>query len=87
MTTRLHLAGLGVEAAELPAVPSIGSYLRSGGRLWRVAAVVFEGADVEVYASVVSDALAADLQRQWAAWCDPAMASDPGPDQHVTLGA
>ncbi len=48
----LHFRGAGSDRRRLPAVPVVGSYIfgpGADGRLWRVEAVVLDGAAVEVY--------------------------------------
>jgi hypothetical protein len=63
----VHYRGEPVEALALPAVPAVGSYLRHGGALWSVVAVVVEAVP-EVYAVRVGDCRAAELTEAWQRW-------------------
>ena len=68
---QIHFRGQGTEARQSAALPAVGSYLRHGGGLWRVAAVAM-GERVDVYAVAVGEALANELTEAWAAWGEPA---------------
>ncbi len=70
----LHFRGAGSDRRRLPAVPVVGSYIfgpGADGRLWRVEAVVLDGAAVVVYCAQESAMLAAELTATWATWGRP----------------
>jgi hypothetical protein len=76
----IHFRGRESERRTLPTVPAVGSYITAGGALWRVDAVVYDEAGLQVYALEVSEQLAKELTTAWAAWKE----SPTGKDEVLT---
>ncbi len=69
----IHYRGNQTARRKLVAVPVVGSYILDqapSGRVWEVAAVVYDGQQIHVYAVEVSTRLAGELMAAWATWGD-----------------
>ena len=67
--------GSGRELRQFPAVPRCGDYLHGPGcepRLWRVAEVLWGGVAVACFCIEVSEEVAAEIERGWQQWGEPA---------------
>lgn len=75
----LHLAGSECIPWAWTTRPLVGEYIATGGRIWKITAILRGPKTLHCYASRVSQSTAADLLDKWNAWCQPAEQREPEP--------